>query len=163
MELLGRKSRFKSRDMKNKMQCNVGKRTGDLERWACCWIRKFYSWSFPTFLPPWLLLRCSWTGEVRQQANVLHASLLLLQVTKAIVQLFPYWFLQSNRGRVQPSKRKPLPPLPSSEVAEEKIRVKALYDFLPREPCDLALKRAEEYLILERYNTHWWKARDHLG
>ncbi|ELK03652.1 Tyrosine-protein kinase TXK [Pteropus alecto] len=70
---------------------------------------------------------------------------------------------QSNRGRVQPSKRKPLPPLPSSEVAEEKIRVKALYDFLPREPCDLALKRAEEYLILEKYNTHWWKARDHLG
>ncbi|XP_070362041.1 tyrosine-protein kinase TXK isoform X6 [Equus asinus] len=70
---------------------------------------------------------------------------------------------QSDRGRVQPSKRKPLPPLPLSEVAEEKIQVKALYDFLPREPCDLALKRAEEYLILEKYNPHWWKARDRLG
>ncbi|KAL4843282.1 hypothetical protein H8958_008952 [Nasalis larvatus] len=70
---------------------------------------------------------------------------------------------QSNTGCVQPSKRKPLPPLPPSEVAEEKIQVKALYDFLPREPCNLALRRAEEYLILEKYNPHWWKARDRLG
>lgn len=70
---------------------------------------------------------------------------------------------QSNRGHVQQSKRKPLPPLPPSEFAEEKIQVKALYDFLPREPCDLALKRAEEYLILEKYNPHWWKARDSFG
>ncbi|ELW71625.1 Tyrosine-protein kinase TXK [Tupaia chinensis] len=69
---------------------------------------------------------------------------------------------QSNRG-LQPSKRKPLPPLPPSEVAEEKILVKALYDFLPREPCNLALKRAEEYLILEKCDPHWWKARDRLG
>uniref|UniRef100_H0WPF6 Tyrosine-protein kinase n=1 Tax=Otolemur garnettii TaxID=30611 RepID=H0WPF6_OTOGA len=70
---------------------------------------------------------------------------------------------QSNRGCVQPSKRKPLPPLPPSEFAEEKIRVKALYDFLPREPCNLALKRSEEYLILEKFNPHWWKARDRMG
>ncbi|XP_044801824.1 tyrosine-protein kinase TXK isoform X1 [Bubalus kerabau] len=70
---------------------------------------------------------------------------------------------QSNRGHGQPSKRKPLPPLPPSEVSEEKIHVKALYDFLPREPYDLALKRAEEYLILEKYDPHWWKARDRLG
>ncbi|XP_021557344.1 tyrosine-protein kinase TXK [Neomonachus schauinslandi] len=70
---------------------------------------------------------------------------------------------QSKRDHVQPSKRKPLPPLPPSEVTEEKIQVKALYDFLPREPCDLALKRSEEYLILEKYNPHWWKARDCLG
>ncbi|KAL4679578.1 hypothetical protein H8959_009228 [Pygathrix nigripes] len=72
-------------------------------------------------------------------------------------------FTASNTGCVQPSKRKPLPPLPPSEVAEEKIQVKALYDFLPREPCNLALRRAEEYLILEKYNPHWWKARDRLG
>nr|XP_015853830.1 tyrosine-protein kinase TXK isoform X1 [Peromyscus maniculatus bairdii] len=70
---------------------------------------------------------------------------------------------QSNRGGAQPSKRKPLPPLPLSELAEERIQVKALYDFLPREPCNLALKRAEEYLILERCDPHWWKARDRLG
>ncbi|XP_073747728.1 tyrosine-protein kinase TXK isoform X1 [Callorhinus ursinus] len=70
---------------------------------------------------------------------------------------------QSNRDHMQPSKRKPLPPLPPSEVTEERIQVKALYDFLPREPCDLALKRSEEYLILEKYNPHWWKARDRLG
>uniref|UniRef100_A0A8C9PN79 Tyrosine-protein kinase n=1 Tax=Spermophilus dauricus TaxID=99837 RepID=A0A8C9PN79_SPEDA len=69
----------------------------------------------------------------------------------------------SNRSCGQPSKRKPLPPLPPSELAEEKIQVKALYDFLPREPCNLALKRADEYLILEKCDPHWWKARDRLG
>ncbi|MEJ1274658.1 TXK tyrosine kinase [Cricetulus griseus] len=69
----------------------------------------------------------------------------------------------SNRGGAQPSKRKPLPPLPLAQLAEERIQVKALYDFLPREPCNLALKRAEEYLILERCDPHWWKARDRLG
>ncbi|XP_049645787.1 tyrosine-protein kinase TXK [Suncus etruscus] len=79
------------------------------------------------------------------------------------------WFYElqknkkSNRGCAQPSKRKPLPPLPPSEIIEEKIQVKALFDFVPREPCDLALKRAEEYLIVEKYNPHWWKARDQLG
>lgn len=78
-------------------------------------------------------------------------------------RLKPYFFLQSNRGGAQPSKRKPLPPLPLSVLVEERIQVKALYDFMPREPCNLALKRAEEYLILERCDPHWWKARDRLG
>uniref|UniRef100_A0A673TTW7 Tyrosine-protein kinase n=1 Tax=Suricata suricatta TaxID=37032 RepID=A0A673TTW7_SURSU len=79
------------------------------------------------------------------------------------------WFTElpskkrSNRGHMQPSKRKPLPPLPTSEVTEERIQVKALYDFVPREPCDLALKRGEEYVILEKYNPHWWKASDRSG
>lgn len=84
-------------------------------------------------------------------------------MTKIRVQQITPWLLQANRGHMQPSKRKPLPPLPPSEVTEEKIQVKALYDFVPREPCDLALKRAEEYVILEKYNPHWWKARDRLG
>uniref|UniRef100_H0VRC2 Tyrosine-protein kinase n=1 Tax=Cavia porcellus TaxID=10141 RepID=H0VRC2_CAVPO len=70
---------------------------------------------------------------------------------------------QSSRGHAQPSKCKPLPPLPASALAEEKIRVKALFDFQPREPCDLALRRAEEYLVLEKRDPHWWKARDRLG
>ncbi|XP_054438240.1 tyrosine-protein kinase TXK [Pteronotus mesoamericanus] len=91
------------------------------------------------------------------------------ELSEAYTQHRRQWFSglplkkQSNRGRMQPSKRKPLPPLPSPEVATEKIRVKALYDFLPRESCDLALKRTEEYLILGKYNTHWWKARDRWG
>ncbi|XP_006872735.1 PREDICTED: tyrosine-protein kinase TXK [Chrysochloris asiatica] len=68
-----------------------------------------------------------------------------------------------NRSHGKPPKHKPLPPLPVSEVGEEMVQVKALYDFMPREPCDLALKRSEEYLILAKYTPHWWKARDHLG
>ncbi|XP_044536273.1 tyrosine-protein kinase TXK [Gracilinanus agilis] len=70
---------------------------------------------------------------------------------------------RSKRGQVQQSRRKPLPPLPPEEENGEKIRVMALYDFLPREPCNLALKKGEEYLILEKYNLHWWKARDQRG
>lgn len=101
--------------------------------------------------------------ELGQQGNVLYPYSFLVQITQTVVQQVTPCFLQSNRDHVQPSKRKPLPPLPPSEVTEEKIQVKALYDFLPREPCDLALKRSEEYLILEKYNPHWWKARDRLG
>ncbi|XP_051820759.1 tyrosine-protein kinase TXK [Antechinus flavipes] len=70
---------------------------------------------------------------------------------------------RSNREHVQLSKRRPLPPLPQGEGHGEKIRVIALYDFLPRESCNLALKRAEEYLVLEKYNAHWWRARDQSG
>ncbi|KAM5271922.1 tyrosine-protein kinase TXK [Ctenodactylus gundi] len=70
---------------------------------------------------------------------------------------------QSHRGRVPPSKRKPLPPLPASELAADKMHVKALYDFQPKEACNLALKRGEEYLVLEKYDPYWWKARDRLG
>ncbi|XP_023561772.1 tyrosine-protein kinase TXK isoform X2 [Octodon degus] len=70
---------------------------------------------------------------------------------------------QHSRGHVQPSTRKPLPPLPASALAQERIQVKALFDFQPREPCDLALQRAQEYLVLEKPDSHWWKARDHLG
>ncbi|XP_074129767.1 tyrosine-protein kinase TXK [Sminthopsis crassicaudata] len=70
---------------------------------------------------------------------------------------------RSNREHVQLSKRRPLPPLPQGEGHGEKIRVIALYDFLPRESCNLALKRAEEYLVLEKHNPHWWRARDQSG
>ncbi|XP_023362537.1 tyrosine-protein kinase TXK [Sarcophilus harrisii] len=70
---------------------------------------------------------------------------------------------RSNKEHVQLSKRRPLPPLPQGEGHGEKIRVIALYDFLPRESCNLALKRAEEYLVLEKYNPHWWRARDQSG
>lgn len=115
------------------------------------------------FTPPWLLLWCNRTGELGQCAKGLYLYSFLVRIAKTRVQQITPWFLQSNRGHVQPSKRKPLPPLPLSEVTEEKIQVKALYDFVPREPCDLALKRAEEYVILEKYNPHWWKARDRLG
>ncbi|NXN21334.1 TXK kinase, partial [Nycticryphes semicollaris] len=62
-------------------------------------------------------------------------------------------------------KEKPLPPLPAEALEDytEKPRVIALYDFFARGPSDLPLKKSEEYIILEQYDPHWWKARDQHG
>ncbi|XP_059577274.1 tyrosine-protein kinase TXK [Alligator mississippiensis] len=72
---------------------------------------------------------------------------------------------RQNRECVQQSKRKPLPPLPpqASEEHKENITVIALYDFFAKGPSNLALKKSEEYIILEKYDPHWWKARDQNG
>ncbi|CAM4552611.1 tyrosine-protein kinase TXK isoform X2 [Caretta caretta] len=70
-----------------------------------------------------------------------------------------------DRQFVQQSKRKPPPALPPQIPGEyeEKIRVIALYDFFAKGPCDLTLRKSEEYIILEKYDPHWWKARDQYG
>ncbi|NWW84130.1 TXK kinase, partial [Rhynochetos jubatus] len=62
-------------------------------------------------------------------------------------------------------KNKPLPPLPAEALEDyaKKPRVIALYDFFARGPLDLTLKKSEEYIILEQYDPHWWKARDQHG
>ncbi|NXG74810.1 TXK kinase, partial [Baryphthengus martii] len=62
-------------------------------------------------------------------------------------------------------KNKPLPPLPAEALEDntKKPRVIALYDFFARGPLDLPLKKSEEYIILEQYDSHWWKARDQHG
>uniref|UniRef100_H3A0Q8 Tyrosine-protein kinase n=1 Tax=Latimeria chalumnae TaxID=7897 RepID=H3A0Q8_LATCH len=39
----------------------------------------------------------------------------------------------------------------------------ALYDFLARELCDLSLRRGDEYVILQKSDAHWWRARDMYG
>ncbi|OXB56728.1 hypothetical protein ASZ78_013325 [Callipepla squamata] len=62
-------------------------------------------------------------------------------------------------------KNKPLPPLPAEAFEDytKKLKVIALYDFFARGPSDLPLKQSEEYIILEQYDPHWWKARDQYG
>ncbi|NWX85425.1 TXK kinase, partial [Nothoprocta ornata] len=71
-----------------------------------------------------------------------------------------YW-----RRAVQQFKKKALPPLPPEALEDyaEKIKVIALYDFFARGPSDLTLRKSEEYIILEKYDPHWWKARDQYG
>uniref|UniRef100_A0A8B9PV26 non-specific protein-tyrosine kinase n=1 Tax=Apteryx owenii TaxID=8824 RepID=A0A8B9PV26_APTOW len=66
---------------------------------------------------------------------------------------------------VQQFKKKPLPPLPPEALEDytQKIKVIALYDFFARGPSDLTLKESEEYIILEKHDPHWWKARDQYG
>uniref|UniRef100_A0A8D0HJW0 non-specific protein-tyrosine kinase n=1 Tax=Sphenodon punctatus TaxID=8508 RepID=A0A8D0HJW0_SPHPU len=78
------------------------------------------------------------------------------------------YFLSSHthkRPLPHKSTRKPLPPLPASDTEEyeDKIRVIALYDFFAKGPSDLTLRKAEEYIILEKLDIHWWKARDQNG
>ncbi|XP_076193711.1 tyrosine-protein kinase TXK [Aptenodytes patagonicus] len=70
-----------------------------------------------------------------------------------------------RRKRQLQLKNKPLPPLPAEALEDytKNPRVIALYDFFARGPSDLPLKKSEEYIILEQYDPHWWKARDQHG
>ncbi|NXG26915.1 TXK kinase, partial [Dromaius novaehollandiae] len=70
-----------------------------------------------------------------------------------------------KRQLLQQFKKKPLPPLPPEALEDytPKTKVIALYDFFARGPSDLTLKKSEEYIILEKYDPHWWKARDQYG
>ncbi|KAG8591822.1 hypothetical protein GDO81_000318 [Engystomops pustulosus] len=68
------------------------------------------------------------------------------------------------------SSRKPLPPPPDEipkDIVEEhedtEEKVIALFDFHPMEPHDLGLVAMEEYVILEKKDVHWWRARNKYG
>ena len=75
------------------------------------------------------------------------------------------YFLFHQRKKKLHVKNKPLPPLPAEAFADytKNLKVIALYDFFARGPSDLTLKQSEEYIILEQYDPHWWKARDQYG
>ncbi|XP_025005303.1 tyrosine-protein kinase Tec isoform X3 [Gallus gallus] len=63
------------------------------------------------------------------------------------------------------SMRRPPPPVPPAEENdndEEEIVV-AMYDFQPTECHDLRLDKGEEYMVIEKNDIHWWKARDKHG
>uniref|UniRef100_A0A8C2YEI2 non-specific protein-tyrosine kinase n=1 Tax=Coturnix japonica TaxID=93934 RepID=A0A8C2YEI2_COTJA len=84
-------------------------------------------------------------------------------VQKRYVKCFS--FSAIKRKKKLHVKNKPLPPLPVEAFKDytETLKVIALYDFPARGPSDLTLKQSEEYLILEQYDPHWWKARDQYG
>ncbi|KAM4710084.1 tyrosine-protein kinase Tec isoform 2-T3 [Discoglossus pictus] len=75
--------------------------------------------------------------------------------------------------------RKPLPPTPDAlrtrpppprppdqepEEEEKKVEIViAMFDFKPTESHDLNLVIGEEYIVLEKKDVHWWKAKDKYG
>lgn len=59
-------------------------------------------------------------------------------------------------------KRRPPPPIPPEEENTEEVVV-AMYDFQATEAHDLRLERGQEYIILEKNDLHWWRARDKYG
>ncbi|XP_069833695.1 tyrosine-protein kinase Tec isoform X1 [Dendropsophus ebraccatus] len=61
----------------------------------------------------------------------------------------------------------PLPQLPEENLSDgfankEEIVI-AMFDFHPVEPHDLGLVAMEEYVVLEKKDVHWWKARNKYG
>ncbi|KAM9679014.1 tyrosine-protein kinase Tec isoform 2-T2 [Trichechus inunguis] len=60
-------------------------------------------------------------------------------------------------------KRRPPPPIPPEEEDNSEEVVVAMYDFQATEPHDLRLDRGQEYIILEKNDVHWWRARDKYG
>uniref|UniRef100_UPI00398EAEEB tyrosine-protein kinase Tec isoform X1 n=2 Tax=Pristiophorus japonicus TaxID=55135 RepID=UPI00398EAEEB len=62
------------------------------------------------------------------------------------------------------SIRKPPSPLPRDEDEEEEEEiVLAMYDFEALETHDLNLVKGEEYVLLQKCDVHWWKAKDKNG
>ncbi|MFT7802187.1 tyrosine-protein kinase BTK-like [Arapaima gigas] len=81
----------------------------------------------------------------------------------------------SSKGSRRKS-RKPLPPTPQEETRAPPphpprpqpsppsiTTVIAQYDYKPATEQDLELRRGEEYVILEKEDVHWWRARDQYG
>ncbi|XP_034021028.1 tyrosine-protein kinase Tec isoform X2 [Thalassophryne amazonica] len=69
---------------------------------------------------------------------------------------------RSDRKRRTPP---PLPPAPEREEGrdlKEEVVV-ALYNFQGTEPHDLGLVKGDEYVILEKCDVNWYKARDKHG
>uniref|UniRef100_UPI0037E9B33C tyrosine-protein kinase Tec n=2 Tax=Semicossyphus pulcher TaxID=241346 RepID=UPI0037E9B33C len=70
-------------------------------------------------------------------------------------------------------QRRPVPPLPQADDddddneeedgEEEEEMVVALYDFRGTEPHDLSLVKGDEYVILDKCDVHWYKARNKYG
>ncbi|XP_015207152.1 tyrosine-protein kinase BTK isoform X3 [Lepisosteus oculatus] len=56
-----------------------------------------------------------------------------------------------------PPQPQPPPPEPTC------LTVVAEYDYTPMTEQDLQLRKNEEYTILDRSDTHWWRARDKYG
>uniref|UniRef100_A0A8D3BY44 Tyrosine-protein kinase n=1 Tax=Scophthalmus maximus TaxID=52904 RepID=A0A8D3BY44_SCOMX len=60
--------------------------------------------------------------------------------------------------------RRPLPPQPPGPNSPSAgMTVIAEYDYTPMTEQDLELRKDEEYTILERSDTNWWRARDKYG
>ncbi|XP_078073195.1 tyrosine-protein kinase Tec-like isoform X2 [Mustelus asterias] len=71
------------------------------------------------------------------------------------------------RNNQQGSVYKPPSPLPRNEDEEEEEEgeemVLAMYDFEALEAHDLNLVKGEEYVLLQKCDVHWWKAKDKNG
>ncbi|XP_026548308.1 tyrosine-protein kinase Tec-like, partial [Notechis scutatus] len=72
----------------------------------------------------------------------------------------------SSRTDKHKFQRRPPPPVPPEEEEEEEEEeevVVAMYDFEPTELHDLRLERGQEYIVIEKNDIHWWKAKDKYG
>ncbi|KAG8134920.1 putative Tyrosine-protein [Naja naja] len=69
----------------------------------------------------------------------------------------------TNKHKFQRRPPPPVPPEEEEEEEEEEEVVIAMYDFEPTEHHDLRLESGEEYIIIEKNDIHWWKAKDKYG
>ncbi|XP_036889973.1 tyrosine-protein kinase Tec isoform X1 [Sturnira hondurensis] len=79
-----------------------------------------------------------------------------------------YNLLESSIRKALPpapetKKRRPPPPIPLEEEDNGEEIVVAMYDFYATEAHDLRLERGQEYIVLEKNDAHWWRARDKYG
>eukprot|EP00794_Sanderia_malayensis_P007312 gene7313-8130_t len=74
---------------------------------------------------------------------------------------------QQNAKPYTNRQEMPLPPIPGDEKVngskEDSFKVIAIYDFSAMQPADLSLVKDHEYIIFDKSQPHWWKARDMQG
>ncbi|KAL4684108.1 hypothetical protein H8959_021802, partial [Pygathrix nigripes] len=78
--------------------------------------------------------------------------------------------LAAGCAQYDPTKnasKKPLPPTPEDNRRPlwepEETVVIALYDYQTNDPQELALRRNEEYCLLDSSEIHWWRVQDRNG
>lgn len=88
----------------------------------------------------------------------------LLMDTSFTAQTYMYsssFFLTQRLGPLPPPPT-PAPDDEHDDEDEEEVVV-AMYDFPGTEPHDLSLVKGGEYVILERCDLNWYKARNEYG
>ncbi|XP_054060220.1 tyrosine-protein kinase TXK-like isoform X4 [Rissa tridactyla] len=140
----------------------VNKQTGTLQIWA------MFSFTDHTIQSVFCCCCCCCTVQkraMRTKMNLDPGTGLVTQYSASQPDISYGSAWKCKRKRQMQLKNKPLPPLPAEALEDytKNPRVIALYDFFARGPSDLPLKKSEEYIILEQYDPHWWKARDQHG
>ncbi|XP_072315057.1 tyrosine-protein kinase Tec [Eucyclogobius newberryi] len=70
---------------------------------------------------------------------------------------------EERRRPIPPTPPGSSPPVSESPPPQQEMVVVALYDFPGAEPHDLGLQKGQEYVIVEKCDVNWYKARNKYG
>lgn len=90
------------------------------------------------------------------QYKILLFGSVYVYIYRSVCTSLKFFVLQSRRPLPHP------PPKEEEEEPREEVVI-ALYDFQGAENQDLTLRQGEEYVIIEKCDLNWYKARNKYG